>query len=412
MLYKQLQSEMKTLKRHRQLLMDFYREIDLFEKIIGAPSAAVSAGNSFNQAFSSLLNPQMNAADWQSGLAVTLPPETVAAETIFGFSMILSGRDESRFLTDGYISTETSETLILLKAAQYADCFFDIGANLGYFSLLFATSTRKPSACYAFEPASDVYHRMAAAIEENRLERFIHPQHCAVGSAGARRKIIINRQGSGGGSLCQDFIEEHQRSGFSEEVDVVSLCGFMEQHRLDPEFGMVKIDVEGFEEQVLAGGAPYFSSAKPPVVLIETFKHLPRRRNDAPVLSMLVRWGYEVFGIRPFQAQRPILYPAFRLGCLKRSKNGNYVAFHQRHRDLQRWCEQPEDGDFLISRHRRNRIAEFQRKSTESAMNYVEGLKRKLVRENRGELLSMAPRWEDVEERAAQSGGLLKPFSQ
>jgi FkbM family methyltransferase len=330
-----------------------------------------------------------------------MPPETVTAATVFGFSMVLSCRDESRFLTEGYISTEASETLIVLKAAEYADCFFDIGANLGYFSLLFATASQRTSTCYAFEPAADVYHRMVAAIEENRLSNYIHPQRCAVGSAYARRKIIINRQGSGGGSLCPDFIEEHQRSGFTEDVDVVSLHGFMEHHRLSPQYGMVKIDVEGFEKEVLTGGAQYFDSAKPPVVLIETFKHLPRRRNDSHVLSMLVRWGYEVFGIRPFQTHQPILYPAFRLGCLRRSKNGNYVAFHQRHRDLQQWCEQPESDDFLISRHRRNRIAEFQRKSIESAIDYVEVLKNQLIRQNRGDLLKAAPRWEDVEGHAS-----------
>ena len=209
--------------------------------------------------------------------------------------------------------------------------------------------------------------------------------------------MILNRQGSGGSSLCPTFIEDHQKSGFLEETELTTLTNVMNRSGIDPEYGMVKIDVEGFEEQVLTGGAEYFSSAKPPVILIETFRNLPRRNNDARVLSRLAGWGYEIFGIRPFQSGKPILYPAFRLGCLNRNKSGNYIAFHARHRDLKAWCQQPESDDFLISRHRLERMDAFLKKSVESAIRYVDRLKTQLVQEGRSELLAFAPQWEKIE---------------
>lgn len=388
--------ELKGLACRRDLLKGYYDQIDQFEKRIGSGAAAVAAGNSFNQAFSTLWNDRQTlVTDWQEGLAVTLPPETVSVQTRFGFFMVLSGRDESRFLTEGYISTEASETLLVLKAAEQADCFFDIGANLGYFSLLFATAAGPDARCHAFEPVAEVYGRMAAAVRKNRYEDRVIPYHCALGAEDGRGRVTLNRQGSGGSSLCPGFIAEEQRSGLAEETEVRTLGTVLSRADLAPAFGLVKIDVEGFETQVLTGGVEYFTSARPPVVLIETFRNLPRRDNDTAVLSRLKGWGYEIFGIRPFVPGEPILYPAFRLGRLNRNKSGNYIAFHPCHRELKAWCQQPEGDDFLLSRHRLAGLAAFLEGSIASAVRYVARLESDLTRQGRTDLAALAPRWRD-----------------
>ena len=389
---------MANIKALHDLLLKYYDEIEGFEKKINVIPMAPSARNSYIHVMDSLIRKRSETPiDRQDGIGVTFLPETNLVETIFGFFVNLCGRDESRFICDGYISNETSETLLMLKAAEYSDCFFDVGANLGYYSFLFATASNLELKCYAFEPVSDAFQRLTQALKANGLNGFIYPQKLAVGSEMGESRIKIHKQGSGGSSLSNTFLNINDDSGFFETVQTVTLDHFISHNKIEPNFGVLKIDVEGFENEVIDGAVKYLSSKRPPLILIETYKDAgPKGGNDKLALSKLVRFGYEVFCIREFWPNRSILYTARRFGRIRRSKNGNYIAFHRRHRELKKWCMQPTNDDFLISQHRLNSIIRFQKRSVESAKNYVAKLA-DMIQIDSYEKSDLVPIWEKIE---------------
>lgn len=354
-------------------MTDYYTQIERFENAVHAPPMALAAANSFNSMMGALLEKRDETPiDWATDPAVTFLPAVAQVETLFGFRVSICCRDDSSLFSHGYLSNETSETLLLLKAAEFAETFFDVGANVGVYSLLMATAADPPFCAYAFEPVSDTLGRLQSAVVANRYEDRISAFHYAIGSQRGEAKIKIHRHGSGGSSVSEDFSKASDYSGHSETVQQMPLDDFIQRHDIAPGFGVLKVDTEGYEIEVLKGAAEYLKSSNPPVILIETLPY--STNNDRLVLQTLSDAGYDIYGIRPFEPDRKFLYPAFSFGRLKRVKSGNYIAFQQIHDELRQWCLQPESTQFLISQKRLRRIRKFEQLSIGAAEAYVEHL--------------------------------------
>jgi len=124
---------------------------------------------------------------------------------------------------------------------------FDVGANIGFYTLQIARSLTKGT-IYAFEPNPDAYSKLVKNVEANRV-RNIHLFPFAVGSTPGR--VWLERaERTGLGKVAESF------SGMAAsqvEVEMVTLDGMVEKHSIT-RIDLMKIDVEGHEEAVLAGG--------------------------------------------------------------------------------------------------------------------------------------------------------------
>jgi FkbM family methyltransferase len=142
------------------------------------------------------------------------------------------------------------------------DVFYDIGANVGFFSLLAMTRVGSAGAAYAFEPV----HENAATIRQNaRLNHFgaLSVFELAIDD-GSRRAPLFVTAWDGGSSLSKVAVPPtaalEQRS-----VEVVSLDALIDRERLRPPT-LVKIDVEGAELGVLRGMVKTIERFKPVLV--------------------------------------------------------------------------------------------------------------------------------------------------
>ncbi|MGE5802056.1 MAG: FkbM family methyltransferase [Gemmatimonadota bacterium] len=167
----------------------------------------------------------------------------------------------------------------LLAILGPAQIVFDIGANIGYYTLLASQQVGPSGRVLAFEPlvrnlaylhrhcvlnhAHNVTIVPVACAEESSIERFAVGADCATGhlsseSTGHRGTLIV-------ATTAVD--------------DVVSETG------LTPD--VMKVDVEGAEERVLLGAAKTLSRARP-VLLLST--HSPSLRRACT--DYLLRLGY------------------------------------------------------------------------------------------------------------------------
>ncbi len=375
-------------------LVNYFGNVEQFEESNNFRAMAFSARINYEKIFLAITRQVLEASPifFDSELALRMSPEHSVLETAFGFSIAISGQDDSNYFIDGYNSPEASENILILKAAAQADIFFDIGANLGYYSFLVAQSRQSDIRCYAFEPVLDNFRKIQASVRINGFEQVVIPKRVAVGAKNLPDvEIRINRYGSGGNSLIE-FSDKLADSKFIENAPLISLDNFIKENEITSKNALLKIDVEGFEEDVIAGARNFLTSNIPPVVIVETFPH---NETDMRVLGQLDKWGFSVWGVRKFIPNVPVIYPAFRRNRLVRSPLGNYIAFHHRHTEVLEQCKQPEEESFFLRDRFIRKLEDFQRMTFDSLRRYAERLNETRSTDRHSVLVDL-PEWEDL----------------
>lgn len=131
-----------------------------------------------------------------------------------------------------------------------APVIFDIGANTGSYSLL--ARHHLGMRVYAFEPVADLYHLLLHHISLNNLGARVMPLRLALSDYSGYGTMGVPPEAhlSGFSMLNPDGCPE---GWITEGVRVYSLDEFCSLMAI-PRVHMIKIDVEGMESAVLAGG--------------------------------------------------------------------------------------------------------------------------------------------------------------
>jgi FkbM family methyltransferase len=205
------------------------------------------------------------------------------------------GSSTGRILTQGDI--EVAERAFVREHLQPGDVFFDIGANLGLFTLTAAQRVGPTGHVYAFEPSS----REAALLEQNiRLNGFdnVTIVREALSDHVGEAQFAVATDG-GTNSLATNTHPEQKVQRW-ETVRLNTLDAFIAQHGVT-RVAMMKIDVEGGECAVLRGGANLFRRADAPLALSE-FCDLTARgfgSSGRDLYDLWVSYGYTLYSLQP-----------------------------------------------------------------------------------------------------------------
>jgi FkbM family methyltransferase len=146
---------------------------------------------------------------------------------------------------------EPSETAAFLAQAREGMCVFDVGANIGYYTLLAARAVGSSGRVYAFEPEPVNFLLLTRNVTENRLTN-VRLVNAAVSNRVGAVRLHLDDANFGAHSLEPGSVRTS--SGRSVEVETVSLDGFVEDARAFEEGVLVKVDVQGAEALVVQGG--------------------------------------------------------------------------------------------------------------------------------------------------------------
>jgi FkbM family methyltransferase len=145
-------------------------------------------------------------------------------------------------------------------------CFFDIGANFGLYSVLLSDEA-KLSQLHAFEPLPRNVHQLGANLYLNNLDNRVKLYNMALGDRNGKLDLFVDPHSTGVSTLLPGELHRRQEAyQASLQVDVrvfddlFSLAGIR---------ALVKMDVEGAELMVLAGMRQFLKNNKT-VLQVET----------------------------------------------------------------------------------------------------------------------------------------------
>ena len=192
---------------------------------------------------------------------------------------------------------ERAEHEILDAHLQPGMTFVDIGANIGSYSLYVSKLTGHSAQILALEPHPGTFLKLRYNLDANGAANVIALN---IGSGSERTKMQL--WSDGGSNIGHTSMLKAGTSNpkISVEVPVVPLAEILAEHQVE-RVDLLKIDIEGFEDRVLA---PFFRQAAPTLwphrLLIET-AHRDLWRED--VVGWMMDEGYRLL----FQTEENLL---------------------------------------------------------------------------------------------------------
>jgi FkbM family methyltransferase len=165
---------------------------------------------------------------------------------------------------------EPFETSLLLALLRPGDVFVDVGANIGYFSVLAASRVGDTGAVFAFEPDPENYRLLVANAALNGVAHRVTAVAAALSDAAGQGRLF----------LSSDNLGDHRVYAGSEPRDSLAITLYQGSEYLTGRLArldLLKVDTQGSEFQVIAGLMPLLRTlARPPRVLIELTPHALR----------------------------------------------------------------------------------------------------------------------------------------
>lgn len=161
---------------------------------------------------------------------------------------------------------ELDEITFVSKYLQKEDVFVDIGSNFGYYSLIAARCVGPAGKVFAIEPTSKTFNRLKRNIELNRFTNIV-PLQNAISSKNETIPMNVSQDGND----AWNSLTKPDKDGkfVTEEVEAITLDTLIIGNGLSTITKMIKIDVEGWEVELLKGGSEFLASLKAPVFQIE-----------------------------------------------------------------------------------------------------------------------------------------------
>jgi FkbM family methyltransferase len=183
-------------------------------------------------------------------------------------------------------------TWICARIVRPGDTALDVGANIGLTTLALAARVGPTGRVHAFEPNPELVVLLERSLRHNRVTNArLHA--VALGAAAGRLDLHVPPRNAGEGSLARNREVPGCRR---VSVPVRTLTEVMEEEGIGA-VRLVKIDVEGFELQVLQGALPILAARPPAAILFELNERTAPEIRDEPVIRLLDDHGYGFFDV-------------------------------------------------------------------------------------------------------------------
>ncbi len=151
--------------------------------------------------------------------------------------------------------------------------YLDVGANIGVYGTRVARRHQVPGQVHCFEPLPNNVARLRSNIAANGGEQFVTVHEFGLSDADAHLPLLLREDFTGGADTGNASIQ------IAEEFDPQFQRVVIEVRRLDDHadilgdrpVGVIKVDVEGHEDQFFKGAASIIARDRP-IIIAEIFQ--------------------------------------------------------------------------------------------------------------------------------------------
>lgn len=169
---------------------------------------------------------------------------------------------------------EEFEVKVVQKMIRKGDVVIDLGAHIGYYTLLFANLVGKTGRVIAFEPEPTNYELLEKNLKINGYKNVVLVNK-AVSSKTGKNRLYLDEFNTAGNTLFK--LKEDQAS---IEIDSISLDDYFKDY--GGKINFVKMDIEGEEPEAIKGMCSIL-----------------RRRNGIKIMTEFNPWLLEKNGKNP-----------------------------------------------------------------------------------------------------------------
>ena len=175
----------------------------------------------------------------------------------------------------------------------------DIGANTGQFGQLLRQS-KFTGRVHSVEPLQSAYDALAAAAARDPLWTV---QRAAVSAEPGT--LTMNVSGNSVSSSVLPMLDTHASAAPSaqyvaqEEVPATTVDEIVAAHDLDPESALLKVDVQGYEREVLDGAAKTLSSFRGVRTEMSLVPLYEGQALMPEIVDLLAGHGFELWYVEP-----------------------------------------------------------------------------------------------------------------
>ena len=211
-----------------------------------------------------------------------------------GYKMFLDDRDSLRLSINGIYSP--LGTAICKKEIKKGDIVLDLGAHIGYYTLIFARLVGDKGKVFAFEPNPINFSLLKKNVEINGFKNVVLIQK-AVSSKNGKVKLFLSEIDTG-----DNRIYDSRDGRKFVIVETTRLDDYFKNYK--GKINFIKMDIQGAE-----GGA------------IKEMSNLLRKNKNLKIFTEFWPWGLREFGIKAEEFLKLLLRHKFILYRINEQEN-------------------------------------------------------------------------------------------
>ncbi|MHB8567543.1 MAG: FkbM family methyltransferase [Nitrososphaerales archaeon] len=195
-------------------------------------------------------------------------------------------------------SWEPLTTNVVSKLVKEGMITVDVGANIGYFTLLLAKLVGERGRVYAFEPTDRGFVRLCHNVELNKFRNIQ-----------LEKKALSNVTSSSKAAIQSSFPLKTNTDGKEnreEVIEFLTLDDYTKNHDIT-RIDFIKVDTDGFEHRVIQGSARTIGEMRP-IIVSEFGKYTLAKNQDSleEMYNSLQRMGYEFYSEDSMERYRDV----------------------------------------------------------------------------------------------------------
>ena len=173
---------------------------------------------------------------------------------------------------------EAYETQLVIERLQAGDVFIDVGANIGYYSVLASQLVAATGRIYSFEPDPNNFALLEKNVALNNLKN-IECFNVALSDRDGEGELFLNSHNFGDHQIYDD--------GSGRDSFAIALRNGSQLLAAEKNIRLIKIDTQGAEFQVLSGLLALLKQQTGPLSLIIEFWPYGLKKSGASATQVL-----------------------------------------------------------------------------------------------------------------------------